>query len=308
MKDKIFAIVNPVSASGRTAKLWPHYQEQFDMEKINIASVYTDYPGHAAELVRQAITEGYIRIMAVGGDGTVNEVVNGFVENDKLVSPAVELIVFSQGTGCDFIKSLGIKRGFAEIVSIIKKGSKKYFDLGCVTYISFHGKKRNRYFVNLADVGIGAETVQLVNNSTKIFGGFLTYLTGALRTILKYNNKNIRLKVDGEELMNKKINSVMVANGRFFGGGIKIAPFASPENGVFDIVILGDLSKREIVYNLARAYKGKHVSHPKVDIIKGRKIEVESSTKMIVEVDGEIIGYLPGSFQIIKSKLPVLVK
>lgn len=308
MKETILTIVNPNSANGKTGKIWPVFEKEFYQQGLSLDIYYTEGPDHATELARNGIFNGYNTVMAVGGDGTTNEVVNGLFIQHKLINPDLNLIIFSQGTGSDYIRTLGLKKSIEDVLDVINNGERKYFDLGFVTYVSNNGNKEERYFVNLADVGIGGETIQLVNRSSKVLGGFLTYLLGAFRTILKYKNKKIILIIDGKEIFNKEINSVMIGNGKYFGGGIKIAPDAVPDDGLFNIVILGDLSRSEIIINLVKAYKGTHISHPKVSVLSGKKVVLVSNDPGVMELDGETIGKLPTTFSILHQKLPILVK
>ncbi len=308
MEKKLLVIVNPVSANGKTARIWPKHEKYLLNKGLNMARFYTRYPLHASELAREGVLKGYRRIMVVGGDGTVNEVVNGLLVDEELIASDIQLIIFSQGTGCDFIRSLGLKKGVDDVYQLIMDGKIKYIDLGKVTYITNQGTEDERYFLNVADLGIGGETVKLVNESSKLLGGFLTYLIGALRTIMKYKNKVMRLDIDGKEILQKSINSIMVGNGQYFGGGIKITPGANLEDGKFKIVILGNLNKWEIIMNLIKAYKGTHLSHPKVDVFNGKELSVNSPEKVLLEIDGETIGMLPARFNILYKKLPILVQ
>mgnify|MGYP006283932381 CR=1 FL=1 len=305
--EKIFTVINPVSANGRTAKIWPEYREVLQKKGYQIDSVMTNYPGHATQIVREAIREGYEFIMSVGGDGTVNEVVNGFFCGQRLINPEAKLIVFSQGTGSDFIKSLGLSNGLNPLLRVLERGEVNLIDLGLITYVTNQGSKNTRYFINLTDAGIGGATVDRVNKSSKFYGGFLTYLIGALKTLIKYDNKRFRLYIDGKKKKEEIINSIMIANGNYFAGGMKIAPGADLVDGLFNIIVLGDLSKLEIVTNLYRAYKGTHLSHPKISVFQGKKIRIESDQEVLLNVDGESLGRLPAEFEMFTRKLPVLL-
>ncbi|ACL70338.1 diacylglycerol/lipid kinase family protein [Halothermothrix orenii] len=307
MEETILAIVNPVSAGGRTGKKWPKYFKKFQSCGLSIKPVYTCYPGHATTIVRQGFKEGYKKVMAVGGDGTINEVVNGFFKGKDLINPEARLIVFSRGTGSDFIKSLGITSKFKDIINIIKNGEVEFIDVGLVTYVTHKGNRDSRYFINLADVGIGSETVYEVNKGDKVLGGPITYLLGLFKVLARYKNKVIKLIVDEKEILNERINSIMVANGKYFGGGIKIAPTASLRDGLFDLVVLKDLNRKEILSNLVKAFKGLHLSHPKVDSLSCQKVIIDSGEQVLLEIDGESIGRLPATFEIIGRRLPVLL-
>lgn len=302
------AIINPVSSNGKTAKLWPEYERYFLEQGIELEKRFTQYPGHATELARNVVAEGYRKIMAVGGDGTINEIVNGLFQGGKLLSEEIKLIVFSQGTGCDYIRSLGIGNKVEDIVEIIKRGRINFLDIGHVTYLSHSGIEESRLFVNLADTGIGASTAKLVNESSKILGGFLTYLIGVFRTLVFYKNKKIKVIIDGKEEYNQYLNSVIIANGKFFGGGIQIAPEADLFSDDFNIVVLRNFKKLDIIMNLIKAYKGDHLNHSLVDSVKGKEIVLEyAGNDSELELDGESVGVLPVRFTIFQAKLPVMV-
>ena len=308
MTQGIMAIVNPVSANGKTGKNWPRYAKYFQDEGIEMEVSFTEYPGHATELARKAVAEGYRKIMSVGGDGTTNEVVNGLYKDGKLLAEDIKLIIFSQGTGCDFIRTFGIGKNIEDIVNIIREEKMKKVDICQVSYRNYAGDIESRLFLNVADTGIGAVTAKLVNESSKIYGGFLSYLIGVFRVLFTYNNKAMRITIDGREEYNQYLNSVIIANGKYFGGGVMIAPEAELENGELNIIILKNFSKPGIVFNLAKAYKGTHLSHPLVDSIKGKEISIEllEDGSAELELDGELVGELPASFRIVKDKLPVM--
>ncbi|MEJ6952321.1 diacylglycerol/lipid kinase family protein [Natronospora cellulosivora (SeqCode)] len=307
MSKKIMAVVNPVSSGGKTAKNWPQYIKYFQEEGLSIDSSYTSYPGHGVKLAREAVEKGYHYIMAVGGDGTINEVVNGLFKDNKLINEKIKLLIFAQGTGSDFIRTLGLKKGPEEIVKVMGRENIKSIDIGQVTYKSYDGNKESRYFINMADTGIGAATAKLVNESSKIFGGFLTYLWGIIRTLIVYRNRKVKVKVDGKLKYQEKLNSLIIANGKYFGGGIMIAPEAELDNGSLNILALKNLSKIDIIFNLIRAYKGTHLSHPLLESIKGLELSIDSDYPLDLEIDGESVGTVPASFQLLESSLSVLV-
>lgn len=308
MTQGIIAIVNPVSANGRTGKVWPKYEQVFHDEGIDLEVRFTEYPGHAIELARTALAEGYRRIMAVGGDGTTNEVINGLYREGDLLAKDIKLIIFSQGTGCDFIRSFGIGKEIEDIVNIIRRERVREVDVAEVCYRNYAGKNETRLFLNVADTGIGASTAKLVNESSKIYGGFLSYLIGVFRTLFSYKNKKTWVIIDGQEQYNQYLNSVIIANGKYFGGGVMIAPEAELDSGKLNIVVLKNFSKMGIIVNLAKAYKGSHLSHPLVDSLQAEEIllELEDEGSSELELDGELVGVLPATFRILKDKLPIL--
>jgi len=306
-ENKIYTIINPVSSNGKTGKRWPAYKKRFKEAKLNLDINETLYPGHAVNLTKNALNGGYKTIMAVGGDGTVNEIVNGFYHNGQLINKEAVLLVFSQGTGSDYIKSLGLKKNIDTVINTYKKYERKWVDIGKMKYLNFDQKVVERYFVNEADVGIGGETVEYVNRSSKLMGGLLTYLIGAIRSVIRYDNKKMKLEIDGKVIKEGLINSVMVSLGKYFAGGMPIAPKAIIDDGLFDIIILGDLSKTETLLNLYKAYQGTHIDYHKIDYIQGKEVKIDTEERVLIDIDGESAGMLPAEFKILEQAFPVLV-
>jgi len=306
-KNTIYTIVNPMSSNGKTGKRWPKYRKKFKEAGLDLHIKETHYPGHAVDLTKTGLNKGYKTIMAVGGDGTVNEIVNGFFENGKLINQDASLLIFSQGTGSDYVKSLGLDKKIETVIEVYNRYEKKWVDLGKMKYNNFDQKEVQRYFVNTADVGIGGETVEYVNRASKLMGGILTYLFGAVRTLIKYENKIMKIEIDKKEVRNSLTNSVMVSLGKYFAGGMPIAPEAEIDDGYFDILILGNFSKTETLLNLYRAYQGTHLDYPKIDYLKGKHIKIDSKERVLIDIDGESAGMLPAEFTILKERFPVLI-
>jgi len=305
--DKIYIVVNPVSANKTTAKEWPGYEKALSDAGFEFEAVLTEYPGHAAELTRKAIKLGFKTIMSVGGDGTMNEVVNGFFENDRLIDENSRLVVFSRGTGCDFVRSLGINRNIEDLLAILKRNREKQIDVGRLSLVRTEGNMPARYFLNVADTGIGAETANRVNMHSKRLSGFLSFMLGTLSTVVLYKNQNFEVVIDDKIHLNGIMNSVIVANGKFFGGGMMVAPDAVLDDGVFDIIILGNLSKYDIIKSFPLIYKGKHMNHPKLKYYRGSKVKVTSGGKGLIEADGEIPGRADAVFELMPKALKILI-
>ncbi len=305
--DKMFVIVNPVSANNTTAKEWPQFAEILMNSGYEFETALTEYPGHATILVRQALKSGYRTIMSVGGDGTMNEVVNGFFENRSILTEDARLVVFSRGTGCDFIRTLGIKKSIEELLTVLERNESRQIDVGRVDFIDTDNNIITRYFMNVADIGIGAETANRVNKHSKVLKGFFSFMLGAVSTIILYKNKDFEVEIDGSIILKERMNSVIIANGRYFGGGMEVAPEALVDDGTFDIIILGDLTKTEMIRSFPLIYSGKHLSHPKVKLYRGRSVKVKSGGKGLIEVDGEIPGSDDAEFELLPGILNILV-
>lgn len=298
-------IVNPVSAAGRTRKIWPRMERLLRERGASFDWRYTERPGHAIEIARDALKEGYELIAAVGGDGTLNEVVNGFFEDDRLINPRAHLGVIPCGTGSDFRKSIGIPRDPEGAIERLLSGRALPVDIGKVRFQGDSGFQEVRYFINIADLGLGGETARRVNAMSKFLGGLLSFFIGAVVTILIYRNKQVEIVVDDRDIINGRVNTVVVANGRYFAGGMFMAPNARPDSGLFNVVVIGDLGRFELIYNLLRVYRGTHLSYPKIREITARTIYVKSRERMVLEMDGEVPGFAEAEFTIVPGAILV---
>ena len=303
---KILAIINPVSAGSKTEKIWPKYKEIFLNADINLDEVFTTHPEHAVQIAQEAAKNSYNYVMAVGGDGTVNEIINGLIIADGLNNIGTKLIIFAQGTGSDLIRSLDISSDINDVIEIIERKKVKYLDVVKAEYLSHSGEEKSRYFINVGDCGLGAEVVYRVNKSKKIIGGSFSYLLAVFTTLIKFKNKSAELIVDGKKAFTGNLSNVIIANGKYFGGGIKVAPQAELDNGKLNIILLKDFKKLAIAYNLFKAYDGKHLDHPLVESLTAKTIKISSEEKIALEIDGETIGTSPVSFSVFKQKIPIL--
>ncbi len=305
MNDKPwFAIVNPASANGRTGKEWPKIHKFLIENQMKVDYAFTTCPGDATELTRRALRK-FSQILSVGGDGTLNEVVNGFFENQTLINSDASLGILSHGTGGDFLRSLNQKRDLNSFLDVLHREQIVSIDCGQVQYIDFHGNLQNRYFLNVADVGLGGETVARVNRHSKFFGGKLSFLLGSLVSILSYRNKHVKCILDGKVIVNERVNSIMVSNGRYIGGGMMIAPDADFSDGYFDVVILGDFTPLELLHHLPKIYQGKHLQVPGVSVYRGKNVTVQSDPPALLDLDGEQPGCTPVHFSLLKGALRI---
>ena len=307
MYKKTIAIVNPSSSNGNTGREWPEFERIIRNSGINLDIKHTGYPLHATEIAKDALRSGYEVIISVGGDGTMNEVVNGFFENGKQINANACLAILSRGTGCDLIRTLGIEKSIDSFIEILKNPKTIICDVGLCKFIEYSGKEAERYFLNISDVGIGGETTYRVNKRSKLLKGFLSFLIASVNTIILYRNKMYDINIDDKIILNEKLNSVVIANGRYFGGGMEVAPLAKMDDGLFDIIILGNLNKLELISNLPKIYKGTHLSHPKINRYLGKHIKVRSSDKALVELDGEQPGTIDAEYTIIPKGIKVLI-
>ena len=244
-------------------------------------------------MTQRLLKAGHTKIIAVGGDGTMNEVVNGFFSQDQLINSQAELAFFSHGTGGDLIRTLRIPRGLEGFLQVLERGQKRLIDVGEVLFHDEDQQTVHRYFLNVADVGLGGETVARVNGQSKRLGGKLSFLMGSVLSILRYRNKIMRCEIDGKLVYEGRLNSIMVANGRYIGGGMMIAPAAELDDGLFEVVFLGDFSSLKLFRYLPRIYKGTHLEIPGVTVLRGRSVSITSVEKALLDLDGEQPGQAP---------------
>jgi len=246
---------------------------------------------HAIDITRNALEKGFERVIAAGGDGTFNEVINGFYLDGERISKSAALSVLPMGTGGDFSRYLNNKNDINYICKLLEQDHKDACDIVRARFTGWDGKPTERYYLNIFDTGIGSATCYYINQKSKALGGFLSFLSATLRSLATYKNQYLTVKVDGTEVYRGKSAVTAVANGKFFGGGVMIAPHAKIDDGLLDIVIIEDLSKLEFLKNLPKAYKGEHLTHPQVQYFQGETVSIQSEEKLLLELDGESPGY-----------------
>ncbi|HEX9896809.1 MAG TPA: diacylglycerol kinase family protein [Dehalococcoidales bacterium] len=296
-------IVNPAAGAGRTAKRWPQIKQFLNKIGVKFEHDLTEAPGHAVELAKTAVGKGYKLIVSVGGDGTINEVVNGIYDTGYLKD--ITLGIIGTGTGGDYIRTLGLPRNYQQSCERLLHPDKMIVDLGMVEY-SIDGQKKRRLFTNFAGLGFDAEVVKATTKKYKSLGSVPSYLMGLLTTLVCYHNREISLKIDGKEEQ-QKVCAIIMSNGKYGGGSMYIAPQADIKDGLFDIVIIGDVSKPDLIASLPRIYRGTHLTHPKVTLKHAKEIEIQSKVSIALQADGELLGEAPARFSILPSALTILV-
>ncbi len=302
MPKSCLAIVNPVSAGGATARRWPHIRETL-ARYVDFDEAVTAYPQHALLLGTEARNDGYSQLICVGGDGTLSEVVNGILRGNESL-PQPEVGVVPSGTGTDLVRSAGIARGIDQACARLAAPERILIDLGSVTY-NENGRQERRYFVNAAGLGYDAEVVSRRNGFNRYMRGTLPYLISVATTLMTYHNKRLTITLDGRS-SNRRFTAVVVAIGQYFGGGMRVAPNALLDDGLFDVITVGDVGHLELVYNFPRVYRGTHLTHPKISAERATLVAVDTSDPVLVQADGEVLGMAPATFQILPRALTLL--
>ena len=273
---------------GYIDKIKKYFEENEESYTIEI----TKYPGHATELVKSYCSQKEYRVYAVGGDGTLNEVLNGIIDTSSTLG------VIPCGSGNDFIKSI-----VAEITDDIfirtLKGSERSIDLG---------KINDRYFLNISSVGFDSEVVYYTNKIKKIkfISGPTAYILGILRTLFTYRFINAQIDIDGIKY-NKELLLTAISNGKCYGGGIKITPKANIEDGVFDLCIVDKVSRLKIFFLFPKAIKGEHESIKQVNFYRGKKVSIKSHKEFVLNIDGELIKTKEVICELIPKAIKILI-
>ncbi len=276
-------------------------------DSASVNTYVTERVGHSAELAELAVKEGNTHIICVGGDGSLNEVANGLMKAKTSCTAEVwrniHLGVLPMGTGNDFVKTLRVPTDIVGLKQAIERDSFKTIDLGLVEYQSKHGGKQSRYFINITDVGMGGVVAEKLSRYSKWMGAMLTYQRAILSTLLTYKNQPVSAVADGFTYEGSVMNFI-IANGKYFGSGLGIAPDADPESGKFSVVILGEISLFDYLKNLGEVKKCRKITHPDLLYRSAKQVVVTSTAAPLpIDMDGEFIGYSPMKVEVVPSVL-----
>lgn len=299
--SRVKVIINPAARGGRTARQWPAISQQLKRNDIPFDYAFTEGAGHGTELAKEAVNEGYGTIVAVGGDGTVNELINGIVGEDG--KGQARLGIICTGTGRDSIRSLNIPDDVGKACQTLADGNCADIDLGRAEFVCDRGKTQ-RYYINTAALGFASAVAERTRRF-KSLGGTVPFLIAFSTVFVSYRAKDIATDIDGR-IRQERILLIAVNNGRYFGSGMKIAPGANPCDGLLDVVTVRDVNKLRLLYNFPKLYRGTHTTHPMVNVYKAKDVRVQTSDSLLLQLDGEIAGKAPAGFSIIPSALRVI--
>ncbi|MBD0330526.1 MAG: diacylglycerol kinase family lipid kinase [Thermoleophilia bacterium] len=240
-------------------------------------------------------------LVVVGGDGSVNEVANAIAGDER-----VELAVVARGTGWDFARSLGIPRRLADAARVALGGDVRAIDLGRADFRTWAGEEASAYFANAASAGMSGAIAQRANETTKALGGKVSYLWATFAVFARWQNTAVEVAVD-DERRDGQMHDVVVANGRYLAGGMRLCPEAAPDDGVFDALLIGDLTKRDLLVTMPKTYRGSHLPHPKAELLRGRVVTVDAPEPLPIQLDGEQPGTTPVRFEVVPRALRVRV-
>jgi diacylglycerol kinase (ATP) len=295
-------LVNPAAANGATRRRWPEIAHRAATFGLEGDARFSERRGHLAELARDAAGAGADLLVVVGGDGSVNEVANGLAGLEE--APAVA--VLAHGTGWDFVRTYGIPRKLDDALRVALDGETRTIDLGRVVYRAWPGHEAEAYFANVASAGMSGAIAERANTTSKALGGKLSYLLATFAVFARWSATGMRVTVD-EQTRSAQLFDVVVANGRFFGGGMQICPEAVPDDGAFDVLLIGDVTRRDLVLTMPRIYRGTHLPHPKAELLRGATVTVETEEPVPLELDGEQPGTTPARFEVMRQALRLRV-
>lgn len=306
---KIGVIVNPRSAGGRTARRWPQIAQVLEQRIGRFTPRFTRGRGDAIGLTRELLAQKCDLIIGVGGDGTFNEIANGFIQGDKLVRPGASMGILPAGTGGDFRRMFGFSSGsgVADAIELLAAGRPVPIDVGKVKFATREGKPAERYFVNLVSFGMGGAVAARARNFLTPLGGKLAFLWATFCVLLSYRGKSVRVRVDGSGHETVwRVTNVAVGNGRFHGGGMYPCPTAEMNDGIFEVTIIEYMNMFQLLRDIGVLYSGEIYTHPKTHHLRGVRIEAESEAETLIEVDGEPLGMLPLEITVLPGILPVI--
>lgn len=298
-----------MAGRGKLKHLWNEIKGPIKKKLGQTHFEWTQGPEDASRLTRQALFSGYSTVIAVGGDGTLNGCLNGFLEDDKPINPKASLGIFPMGRGSDFARSLGFSRKSSEALEQFQKLKIREIDIGKITCINVGGQKKSRYFINVASAGIVGNVVNWANRAPSFFGADAAYFYSIIRGMLEFRPQVISYVLKGIK-KEEKILMMIIANSRYFGAGIPIAPKAICDDGLFDVMVVRSMGLFSMFRHLPKLYSGNHLRMPQVELLRTRQLEVRPIKKegnLFVEADGDTLGKLPATFEILPKAVRFLV-
>lgn len=317
-------IANPASANGNTGLRWSGIEAHLRSEGLTFDVQLTKAPGHATELARQVAEAGASVVVCAGGDGTLNEVVNGLMAVDENRRPALAIIPC--GTGTDFVRGLNLPRDLDGIANMLKARRTQSIDVGVVSFVRA-GQALSRHFINIAGLGFDGEVSDVVNRQGKR-GGSAAYFLTVFKVLAGYQNKRARLTLvepdNSTRVIDDEFNLIAVCNGRYFGGGMLVSPNADPCDGQFHVIVIKAMSRPEFAANFPKVYRGTHLSHPKVSEYRVSEVRVDlpplpmsdsrrvgegwgEGVRMFLEAEGELFGEAPAHFRMLQGALRLVI-
>lgn len=304
MKHILF-IINPASARGTTLRRWTSLAKR--LPDLEIGEHVTAHAGEATEVTRQALVAGVNRVVAVGGDGTLNEVANGYFDVDgHAINHVASIGLLPSGTGSDFQRSLR-KCNRSDLIEALLNGESKLIDVAHAEFREVHGGRASRLFINVASFGLGGDVSALVNrwrNSLpRWIGGRARFSAAAIAALKQYRTVPVSMKLDDDRSIEINSNLVIVANGRFGGGGMMLAPHAELDDGLLDVIATDGATRWDVIKELPRIQRGAHLRNRAVRAHRVGAISIRSEVPMAIDLDGEMVGYTDARIRVLPSAI-----
>jgi len=285
---KVHAIINPHAGYGKAGKRWPRILEYLEASGFDVTWRLTEKRWHAYDIAQEYAREGAKIIISVGGEGVMNEIVNGLFAYQGTTGEMPLLAMIPAGTGTDLSRTLHISKDYRQAADLLKNGRVMLMDAGRMVF-ERERKTWVRYFINAADTGLGGAVARLSNSLPKILGGFLTFLLASLAALSSFRRMKLKIWVDGILIDSGLMTIVGALNGQYFGGGMHAAPMAVVDDGVMEFLYVKDTGFFKFIGKvLAKVYTGEHLAYHKVYVCKGRQLRVQAEKVFLAEVDGEV--------------------
>lgn len=309
--DKWLVVVNPMAGSGKCENDWPTIRDLLVEAGFSFISVLTEHPFHAIEITRNMVNDlGFNKIIAVGGDGTLNEVVNGIFQQTRFATTDIMLGMITVGTGNDWGRMYSFPMKYKKAIKILSKQRTFLQDVGKVKY-RHDTEDKSRYFINIAGMGYDALVAKKTNDmKARGKGGVMAYLYNLVTGLFQYENVQLSIIVDGNEVVNDKVFSMNIGICRYNGGGMMQVPGAIPDDGLFDITVIRKTTKWRVVKNIKNLYDGSFINLPEVDTFRGKTVSITSTPRhsILIETDGESLGVSPLDFNIVPRAIKLIVR
>jgi diacylglycerol kinase (ATP) len=327
LKPTLF-IINPTSSFGKTLRRWNEVRALIHARGIDFSEHLTSRAGEATDIAAEAIGAGVSQVVAVGGDGTLNEVINGYLRADgSPINASARVALLPSGTGSDFRRTLGL-RGMDDALSAIAGSGSRMLDAVRIEFIDASGAARSRFFMNAATFGLGGDVARYVNLwNTKLprwVGGRVRFIAAAVRALESYRNQPVRILLDDDREIRVETNLLVAANGRFAGGGMMLAPGAVVDDGLLDVVLTDGATRIDVIKELPRIQRGGYLKNPKVSCFRARSVLIEncggktppkgtpraaaalapgSTNSLPIDIDGEAAGFTPAKLTVLPGRI-----
>jgi diacylglycerol kinase (ATP) len=306
---KPYLIVNPASAAGRTGRHFDAIARAIRAALGDFECAFTRAPGDGHRLAREALDSGGRLVVAVGGDGTASEVIDGLTVDGGPRHPDALFGYVPRGTGGDLRRTLGLPEDVDSAARALATGKVAVIDLGRIEFAGPDGERQVRHFANVAGMGVSGKVARLVNRGVKLPSGRLSFMLASARALLSWADQPIRWRVDGGPWQEERLTALSVCNGRYFGGGMMIAPDARMEDGLFDVVAWKGFGLADFVNKKRMLYDGTHVTLENTRVVRARSVEAEpiGDAEVLLDIDGESPGTLPARFTLLPGALRIRV-